>query len=591
MITFKKYFSSVLLAILYASYGTATPWPTSAEHTTHFARTVPSGVEVNVFHPKSQYKTFGAGVDIPPSFAQGGIEDKTVQTVSSQLNIDSTRVSFRSGYAANGLTLRTTQDGIPFVNAVANVAFKDNKLVAFGQSFVDAGNDKIADSKPSVDVSTVIPKVEEQLQGQFVDEIKPSLEYLALEDGSVALVHVFQVRNLEAVTWYEAYVDAHSGELVSVTDFRSDAAYRVLPISKEILTQGLELLTDPQNSASSPSGWHSDGTTTTTDTSGNNVVAYIGDSTNTTSQSSDGLVFDYTYDISKEPGDDPNPDTARTNAFYVINAYHDTLYQYGFTESAFNFQNNNFDKGGLGDDRVNVSVQDNGGTDNSNFLTPPDGQSGVCRMYLWTSTIPRRDGSLENDILIHEMTHGLTNRMTGGGTARCLQVKESHGMGEGWSDALADWFAHSGSAEITDMVIGPYVTNDTAGFRSHPYSTSTETNPLRYSDATQNVYSMLANLLHNIYAALVTEHGWSATARTSANGSEGNIVFLQLLVDALALQPCNPDMPAARDAWIQADVNRYNGANQCLLWRTFASRGFGVGAADHVDSTAVPDGC
>ncbi|KAG7097946.1 hypothetical protein E1B28_005257 [Marasmius oreades] len=98
-------------------------------------------------------------------------------------------------------------------------------------------------------------------------------------------------------------------------------------------------------------------------------------------------------------------------------------------------------------------------------------------------------------------------------------------------------------------------------------------------------------MLHNVYAALVTEHGWSATARTSANGNEGNILFLQLLVDALALQPCNPDLPAAREAWIQADANRYNGANKCLLWKTFASKGLGVGAANHVDSTAVPDGC
>ncbi|KAF9261307.1 hypothetical protein L218DRAFT_1046845 [Marasmius fiardii PR-910] len=593
MIAFKKYFSSVLLAVLYASYGNAVPWPAGAKHATHFVRSVPSGVGVNVFHPKSGYKTFGAGVDLPPSFAQSGIEDKTVQTVSSQLNIDSTKVSFKSGYTENGQSFgyaRQSHDGIPFVNAVANVAFKDNKLVAFGQSFVDAN--KIADSKPSIDVNTVVSRVEGQLQGKIVDEIKPSLEYLALEDGSVALVHVFQVRNLEAVTWYEAYVDAHSGELVSVTDFRSDSAYRVLPNTKEVLTQGLELLTDPQNSASSPSGWHSDGTTTTTDTSGNNVVAYIGDSTNTTSQSSDGLVFDYTYDTSKEPGDDPNPDAARTNAFYLINAYHDTLYQYGFTESAFNFQNNNFDKGGLGNDRVNITVQSPFGLNNANFFTPPDGQSGVCNMFIWTFTTPRRDGVLENDIPIHEMTHGLTNRMTGGGTARCLQTVESAGMGEGWSDTLADWYAHSGSAEITDMAMGPYVTNNPAGIRTHPYSTSTEVNPLRYSDvATLNEVHGMANMLHNVYAALVTEHGWSATARTSASGSEGNIVFLQLLVDALALQPCNPDMPAARDAWIQADANRYNGANKCLLWKTFASRGLGVGAANHVDSTAVPDGC
>lgn len=51
---------------------------------------------------------------------------------------------------------------------------------------------------------------------------------------------------------------------------------------------------------------------------------------------------------------------------------------------------------------------------------------------------PRRDGAMENDIVVHEMTHGITNRMTGGGTGRCLQSIEAAGMGEGWSDAMAE---------------------------------------------------------------------------------------------------------------------------------------------------------
>jgi len=47
-------------------------------------------------------------------------------------------------------------------------------------------------------------------------------------------------------------------------------------------------------------------------------------------------------------------------------------------------------------------------------------------------------------------------------------------------------------------------------------------------------------MLHNVYANLVGAHGWSATARTDPNGSEGNVVFLHLFLDALAIQPCNP---------------------------------------------------
>lgn len=63
--------------------------------------------------------------------------------------------------------------------------------------------------------------------------------------------------------------------------------------------------------------------------------------------------------------------------------------RYGFTEAAYNFQNNNFAKGGSGNDRVTASIQDSGGTDNANFATPADGQSGHMNMYLWDYTSVR----------------------------------------------------------------------------------------------------------------------------------------------------------------------------------------------------------
>jgi extracellular elastinolytic metalloproteinase len=149
------------------------------------------------------------------------------------------------------------------------------------------------------------------------------------------------------------------------------------------------------------------------------------------------------------------------NAFYIVNSVHDISYKYGFTEATFNFQQTNIASGGKGNDRVTVSVQDASGTNNANFATPADGSSGSMRMYLWTTTTPGRDGrltgpihecpisdddigSLENDIVVHEMTHGITNRMTGGGTGRCLQTTEAGGMGEGWSDAMANWMEKVG---------------------------------------------------------------------------------------------------------------------------------------------------
>ncbi|KAI8971315.1 Fungalysin metallopeptidase-domain-containing protein [Trametes punicea] len=141
-----------------------------------------------------------------------------------------------------------------------------------------------------------------------------------------------------------------------------------------------------------------------------------------------------------------------------------------------------------------------------------------------------------------------------------------------------------------------YVTKDPAGFRSHPYSTSASVNRPRYSSVQQltevhAIGEVWANMLHNVYAALVEAHGFSSTARTDPTGTEGNIVFLHLFIDALPLQPCDPTFVTARDAWIQADQNRYRGANNCLLWRAFASRGLGVNAQNFNDDSTVPSGC
>jgi extracellular elastinolytic metalloproteinase len=54
-------------------------------------------------------------------------------------------------------------------------------------------------------------------------------------------------------------------------------------------------------------------------------------------------------------------------------------------------------------------------------------------MYLWNTANPYRDGDLEAGIVIHELAHGLSTRLTGGpANSGCLGWGESGGMGEGW---------------------------------------------------------------------------------------------------------------------------------------------------------------
>ncbi|KAK0184108.1 Fungalysin metallopeptidase-domain-containing protein [Armillaria mellea] len=584
--------ASVLVAVLYAStLVNATPRPASSKHSTHRVRTIGRDLKVETYHPKSTYTTYGSGKETlhAASFKAESLDSSTISFIASELGVNTSSVGYRSGHSVDSMTysyVKQYHDGVPFANAVANAAFKNGKAVAFGSSFVNASN--IAPSTPSIVLdSSLISKVEDTLLGTHNGIT--SLEYLARPDGSVALAHVVQVQNDDTNSWYEAFVDAHSGEILSVTDFVAEATFTVVPITEDAVTESEQTLVDPEDLASSASGW-----VTSNQTAGNNVIAYKSSQTATTSESSADS-FDYPYNTTIGPTNGSNIDAARTNAFYIINKVHDYAYKYGWTETSYNFQNSNFGKGGAEGDRVLMSVQDPGGTNNANFATPPDGQSGTCRMYIWTLTTPNRDGALQNDIIVHEFTHGITNRLTGGGTGRCLQTTEAGGMGEGWSDAMAEWTEHKDSS-VPDYVLATWVFNNPAGIRTHPYSTNASINPLRYSSLqtlheVHDIGEVWANMLHNVYAALVGVHGFSSAAMDDPSGTEGNIVYLHLFIDALSLQPCNPTFVNARDAWIQADQNRYDGANACTLWNAFASRGLGVNAADYVDDASVPSGC
>ncbi|KAJ7093323.1 Fungalysin metallopeptidase-domain-containing protein [Mycena belliarum] len=598
MVAFNKFFTSVFLAVVYASSALALTVPMNAKHATHATRMLAGNVKLEVYHPASTYETFGvAGIDHPLRKRGASLKESTESFLASHLGVDAASAVYQSGYAgevASHAYAKQVINGIPLSNAVANVAYNtDDMVVAVGSSFVKPA--KVADSTPSVSFEDAKTTAEAALDGTFLAEIPSTLEYFAKDDGSVALVHAFQVRNEEAGTWYTAFVDAHSNKLVSVVDFVNKASYLVLPITKETILDGFETVVDPADLAASPNGWHSDGTTTTTSTAGNNALTYKSSTSNTTPQSGTGLVFNYPQSATTSPTTTANVNAARVNNFYLVNSMHDITYRYGFTEAAFNFQTNNFGKGGKAGDRVTSSIQDSAGTNNADFSTPPDGQSGHMRMYLFTSTSPNRDGALENDVPVHENMHGVTNRMTGGGTGRCLQTTEAGGMGEGWSDAMADWTEKT-SAAVPDYVMGQYIVDDPAGIRSHPYSTSATVNPLNYASVgtlneVHNIGEVWANLLHNVYAALVGQYGWSAEARTNPDGTEGNVVYLHLLIDALALQPCNPTFLTARNAWIQADANRYAGANRCLLWKVFASKGLGMNAANHVNNAVIPSDC
>src|SRR5207244_9966886 len=102
-----------------------------------------------------------------------------------------------------------------------------------------------------------------------------------------------------------------------------------------------------------------------------------------------------------------------TDLFFWSNRYHDRLYSFGFTESARNFQNDNFGRGGLGGDPVQAEAQDSSAFNNANFTAPADGTAPRMQMYIFNGPSPNRDGDLDHDVVLHELTHGLSNRLIG----------------------------------------------------------------------------------------------------------------------------------------------------------------------------------
>lgn len=289
--------------------------------------------------------------------------------------------------------------------------------------------------------------------------------------------------------------------------------------------------------------------------------------------------------------------------FYVTNWYHDKLFALGFNPAAANFQNNNFGGGGVGNDRVLIDVQDGQATNNANFSTPPDGTSGRSQMFNFDFPTIDRDGGLDNEILIHELTHGTSNRLVG--NAAGLQWDIGAGMGEGWSDFYALSLLNNTAADNPNgnYASGAYATyklaglldNYVYGIRRFPYSTNNAVNPLTWADVDQTTYNHGGGIavsplgfqfggaleVHNsgeIWTMTLWEMRSRIIAANAGSVPTGNQIALQIVTDGLKLTPLNPTFTQARDAIIDADCAANACANEQSIWDAFADRGLGYGA-------------
>ncbi len=424
---------------------------------------------------------------------------------------------------------------------------------------------------------------------------------------------------------FRVLVDTRTGEPMlrhCLTDYISDASYRVYtsdsptpfspgygtPTSQQPPAVARQFITlSALSTNASPAGWISDGVN---ETRGNNVDAHTDHDNDDQPdlprpQGSSGRTFDFPLDLTQSPATYAN--AAVVQLFYWNNFMHDQLYDLGFTEAAGNFQNDNFGRGGSGNDAVMADAQDGGGYNNANFSTPPDGYPPRMQMYQFNGPTPNRDGDLDAEIILHEYTHGLSNRRVGGGVG--LRQLVSGGLGEGWSDFYALSLLSQPADDLNGVyaaggyaayLLGGFSQNYYFGIRRYPYCTDLRKAPLTFKDIdphqasdhpgvprnpvtgtdpaeVHNMGEVWCAALWDLRANLVSKLGWSA----------GNHLALQLVTDGMNLSPPNPNFLEARDAIIQADLVNSGGVNLRELWVAFAKRGMGYSATAPESSTST----
>ena len=383
-------------------------------------------------------------------------------------------------------------------------------------------------------------------------------------------------------------------------------------------------------------GWITDGVTVT---DGNAIQAGLDrdgsdgvDPNSEASSASRNFVYTFSpFNPNTNSGDQPVPTTQTypgsayqqgsvTQLFYITNWYHDELYRLGFTEQARNFQQDNFGRGGVGNDRVRGEGQDTSGTNNANFSTPADGGRGRMQMYLWSGPNPDIDGNFDADVVIHEFSHGLSNRLHGNGSG--LSLNMSRGMGEGWGD----FYGHSLLSEPTDPINGIYTTgsydtylssgfvnNYYYGIRRFPKAVRAFTgangkphNPLTFADADQTQLNVsdgafprgpfgsgTADQVHNL-GEIWSSALWEVRARfvTRLGWAVGNRKALQLVTDGMKLAPLGPTFLTERDAIIAAAQGSAlapeAGVDAVDVWQGFATRGIGYSAS--IQNTGTGNG-
>ena len=344
--------------------------------------------------------------------------------------------------------VQQTLNGLPVINGTAVFVKKGDLLLMTGNRLISGEKQLVAKSNAKsanqilaavwTEISNgeilEVSNITEVNNNKFtandtrISEVEIPIELAYFYDGSTfRLVYETSMKVPHQDHWWNVYADAQTGEILKKTDWvvsctfegcssekhfnyndlkqpemghqmmmapappPQNDTYNVFALPVESPNHGSRsLVVGPFDPSASPFGWHDNDGFEGAEyqiTRGNNVYASEdANDDNVPGFSPSGgpqLVFDFPY-LGGAPSS--YQDAAITNLFYMNNMMHDVWYQYGFTETAGNFQDNNYGKGGQDDDYVNADAQDGSGTNNANFSTPPDGNNPRMQMFIWNSS-------------------------------------------------------------------------------------------------------------------------------------------------------------------------------------------------------------
>ncbi|MEO6489313.1 MAG: M36 family metallopeptidase [Ferruginibacter sp.] len=214
------------------------------------------------------------------------------------------------------------------------------------------------------------------------------------------------------------------------------------------------------------------------------------------------------------------------------------------------------------------------------------------------------DGDVDNGIIAHEYSHGISNRLTGGPNQSACVANEEQ-MGEGWSDyyglmVTQDW----STSALTDgfskpRAMGTYAFNQPItgnGIRSQKYCTDFTVNNKVYAASidpeSHNRGEIWCATLWDMTWNIINQVGSINPNLFNAAGIGGNAIALKLVTEGMKLQPCGPGFIDGRNAILQADQLLYGGLYSCSIREAFRRRGMGPlasqGSADDV-TDQTPD--